>query len=157
MALSLAALLIPIFVLLIVYRVVYSGDAPIAVDASGTWDAARHGAHFTVLEPAGLPAKWTVISATFRDGTLRVGYVTPDGTGLQLVESDRPGDELLPAELGTDARPGNLSTIGDRLWRAYPATARGDHALVLTDSGRTTILIGTASDADLRTFAAALR
>ncbi len=157
MALSLAVLLVPVFVLLIVYRLVFSGDAPIAVNAADTWATARHSAHFTVLEPVGLPAKWTVISATFGAGTLRVGYVTAAGAGIQLVESDQAVDQLLPAELGTGARPGDLVTIGDRQWRAYPVAQNGNPALVLAEAGRTTIVIGTASDADLRTFAAALR
>jgi hypothetical protein len=157
MALSLAALLIPIFLLLGAYKLVFSGDAPIPYDASGTWATARHSARFPVLEPAGLPPKWTVISATFGDGTLRVGYVTPGGAGLQLVESEQAVDTLLPAELGTDARPGNLVTIGGRQWREYPQVRHGDRALVLVDNDRTTIAIGTASDAELRTFAGALR
>jgi Protein of unknown function (DUF4245) len=157
MALSLAVLLVPVFLLLIVYRLVFSGDAPIGVNAGDTWATARHGAHYAVLEPAGLPAKWTVISATFAGGTLRVGYVTPDAAGLQLIESDQPVDRLLPAELGTDARPGDLVTIGGRQWRTYPVARDGNRALVLADADRTTIVIGTASDTDLRTLAAALR
>src|SRR5438309_3290027 len=74
MALSLAVLLIPVFLLVGLYKVVFSGDAPIPVTAGDTWASARHDAHFPVLEPQGLPAKWTVISATFTGGTLRVGY-----------------------------------------------------------------------------------
>jgi Protein of unknown function (DUF4245) len=157
MALSLAALLIPIFLLLGAYKLVFSGDAPIPYDASGTWATARHSARFPVLEPTGLPAKWTVISATVTDGTLRVGYVTPGGGGLQLVESGQPVDTLLPAELGTDARPGSLVPIGGRQWREYPQVRHGDRALVLVDDGRTTIAIGTATEAELRTFVDALR
>ncbi len=156
MLLSMAVLLIPIFVLLGLYRVVFSGDAPIALDASQTWAAARHSASFQVLAPDGLPKGWTVISATYGGGTLRVGYVTPAGTGLQLVESDQPLDTLGPAELGTGVKPGNLVTLGDRTWREYPALTPG-RALVLVDAGRTVLVVGPASPADLRTFAASLR
>jgi hypothetical protein len=157
MALSLAVLLIPVFVLVGVYKVVFSSDAPIAVNATDTWATARHSAHFTVLEPTGLPAKWTVISATFGDGTLRVGYVTPSGTGVQLVESEQAVDQLLPAELGADARPGNLVSIADRQWRLYPSARNGNRALVLVDAGRTVVVIGSATEDELRTFAATLR
>jgi len=157
MALSLAVLLIPVLLLLGIYRLAFSGDAPIPVNAADTFGTARHSAHYAVLEPAGLPAKWTVISATFGGGTLRVGYVMPGGSGVQLVESDRPVDDLLPAELGTDAKPGDLITIGGRQWRAYPVARDGNRALVLADAGRTTIVIGTVPDADLRSFAATLR
>jgi hypothetical protein len=157
-ALSLAVLLVPIFLLLLVYRLVFSGDAPVPGDTAGTWDAARHSAHFTVLEPAGLPAKWTAVSAVYQDGTLRVGYVTPDGAGVQLIESDQSADRLLPTELGTDARPGDLVTIGERQWRTYPVARDGNsRALVLVDDGRTVVLVGVATDNDLRTFATSLR
>jgi hypothetical protein len=157
MALSLAALLIPVFLLLGAYKLVFSGDAPIPYDASGTWATARHSAPFAVLEPTGLPAKWTVISATYGDGTLRVGYVTPSGAGLQLVESDQPVDRFLPAELGADTQPGSLINIDGRQWRGYPWARNGNRALVLADAGRTTVVIGTASDDELRTFVDTLR
>src|SRR4051812_1963631 len=55
MALSLAVLLIPVFLLVGVYRVVFSGEAPIPVKADDTWATARHSAHFPVLEPQALP------------------------------------------------------------------------------------------------------
>jgi hypothetical protein len=156
MLLSLAVLLIPVLVLFAVYETVFSGAAPIAVDPSDTWTTARHSATFTVLQPRGLPAKWTVTSARFASGTVRVGYVTPSGTGLQLVESAAPVDQFLPAELGDTARPGNFVTIGDRQWRSYPLVRSDNRALVLVDDGRAVVVIGSASDTDLRAFAAAL-
>jgi hypothetical protein len=157
MLLSLAVLLVPIFVLLLLYRYLFAGDAPIGVDATQTWNTARHSAHFTVLAPEGLPKGWTVASANFAGGTLRVGYVTPAGTGLQLVESDRPLSALGPAELGTKARAGNLVSVNDRPWRAYQQVRGGGQALVLVDAGRTVLVVGSAAPEDLRTFAAALR
>ena len=157
MLLSLAVLVIPVLILVAVYETVFSGAAPIAVDPSDTWATARHSATFQVLQPQGLPPKWTVTSATFASGTVRVGYVTPSGTGLQLVETASPADTFLPAELGADARPGNLVPIGEREWRAYPSVGSGNRALVLVDDGRTVLVIGSARDEDLRTFAGTLR
>jgi Protein of unknown function (DUF4245) len=160
MALSMAVLLVPIFVLLVVYRVFFAGDAPIAVDAGETYATAKHSAHFTVEVPQDLPPGWTPIAAKFEtvtDGSvLRVSYVPPARTGLQLVESDRPVNSLLPDELGTDAQPGNLIDIGGRQWRTYPVAKGGGRALVLAADGYTTVITGTASDADIRTFAASL-
>lgn len=156
-----AALLIPVVLLLTAYRVFFAGDAPVAVDASATYATAHHSAKFTVLEPSGLPSGWTASSASFAttNGTsvLRVGYLPGSSNGLQLIESDQPVESLLPAELGSDARPGELSTINGRQWRIYPSARDGDRALVLADDGRTTIVIGTASDADLRLLASSLR
>jgi hypothetical protein len=154
---SLAVLLIPIFLLVAAYRFVYSGDAPVPYDASGVWASAHHSAPYPVLEPAGLPKGWTLISASYAGGTLRVGYVTPDGTGVQLVESDKTGDVLLPAELGADAQPGNLVPINGRTWRAYPAIHGGGRALVLVDQGRTIVVDGTATDSEERELAGSLR
>jgi Protein of unknown function (DUF4245) len=155
--LSLAVLLVPIFVLVALYRFVYSGEAPVPYDATGAWASARHSASYPVLEPAGLPKGWTLISASYAAGTLRVGYVTPDGTGVQLVESDRTGDVLLPIELGTDAQPGNLVQINGRSWRSYPVIHGGGRALVLVEQGRTVVVDGTATDSEERELAASLR
>jgi hypothetical protein len=161
MALSMAILVIPVFLLLGAYRVFFAGDAPVAVDASETYATATHDAPFPILEPDGLSSGWTAISASFgkvADGSvLRVSYVPPAKTGLQLVESNRPVNSLLPDELGGSAEPGNLETINGRQWRLYPVTQHGARALVLAEDGRTTIVTGTASDGDLRAFAAALR
>jgi hypothetical protein len=160
MALSMAVLLVPVFLLLVGYRVFFAGDAPIAVDAAQTYATARHSAHFAILEPRDLPPGWTPIASKFgavADGSvLRVSYVTPGSTGVQLVESDRPVDSLLPDELGADAQPGNLTDIAGTQWRVYPAVKGGGRALVLAGDGYTTILSGTATDGDMRTIAAAL-
>src|SRR2546423_4676296 len=155
MALSLAVLLIPVFVLVGLYKVVFSGDAPIPVKAADTWASARHDAHLPVLEPQGLPAKWTVITATFAGGTLRVGYVTPSGAGVQLVESDRAADQLLPAELGADAKPGNLAAIGGRQWRGGPPPRDRGRALVQGDAGPTPLVVGPPPPGEPRTLLAA--
>jgi hypothetical protein len=155
--LSVAVLVVPLLLLVTLYRVFFAGDAPVAVDPSDAYASARHSASFTVLEPHGLPAGWTVTSAWYgsTDGgsTLRVGYQPPSRDGVQLIESDRPIDALLRDELGTGARPGDLATIGGRQWRAYPVARDGDRALVLAGNGVTAVIIGTASDQDMRVLA----
>ncbi len=161
MALSIAVLIIPIFLLLGAYRVFFAGDDPIAVDSSQTYATAKHDAPFPVLEPTGAPAGWTSISSSIRkvsDGwVLRVSYVPPAKTGVQLVESSRPVNALLADELGSAAQPGGLESLGGRAWRMYPSVHSGARALVMVDTGRTTIVTGTVSDSDLRAFAASLR
>jgi hypothetical protein len=157
MVISMAVLLVPVFLLLGAYRLFFAGDAPIALDTSATWATARHSAPYPVLEPVGLPSGWAAISASYSGATLRIGYVTPAGAGVQLVESDRTGDVLIPAELGGDARAGNLVTIGGRAWREFPVVHGGGRALVLVDQGRTVVITGTATESDERTLAAALR
>jgi hypothetical protein len=160
MAMSMGVLLIPILLLLGVYNFLYNGDHPRAIDPSGTIDSARHSASYQVLVPAGLPSGWTVVSSGYQklaDGsTLRFGYVTPGRAGLQLIESDRPVNTLLPAELGSNAEPGDLVQIGDRRWREYPVARDGGRALVLAEDGRTVIVIGSGSASDLRELAISL-
>jgi hypothetical protein len=158
--LSLAALLIPIAIMVGVYKYFFTGEAPVRVDASQTYATARHDAGYPILEPSGLPSGWTTTGSTFdkvSDGSvLRVAYVAPSRTGLQLVESNRPVNSLLPDELGTNAQPGDLVTLGGQQWRSYPVARDGNRALVLAENGHTTVVIGIVSDADLRTFALAL-
>jgi hypothetical protein len=160
MALSMAVLLVPVLILLILYNVLFNGSHARAIDPSETYATARHGAHFTVLEPAGLPAGWTVLSASYTPvsggSVLRVGYSAPGGAALQLVESDEPVNSLLPAELGDDAQPGALVTVGTRQWREYPVARDGGRGLVFADNGRTVVITGAGSDADLRVLGVSL-
>jgi hypothetical protein len=160
MALSMAVLLVPVLLLVGAYKVFFNGDHPREVNPAAAFVDARHAARFPVHEPGGLPAGWSAISYGYATeqgfGTLRVGYVTPGGDGVQLVESDRPVDALLPAELGEDARAGSLVDIGGRQWREYPMARDGNQALVLAEDRGTTVLVGAAPMADLHTFAAAL-
>lgn len=160
MALSLLVLLVPVFLLVYGYRVFFSGDARTSVDTAQTVADARRDAGFPVLAPGALPKGWTASSATFEKGApgsvLRLGYLAADGAGLQLVESDRPADQFLPGELGTDAQPGNLVTIGGRQWRSYPSARGGTHGLVLAQDRDTIVIVGTGGDEDLRALAASL-
>jgi hypothetical protein len=158
MALSLAVLLVPIALLLIFYRVVLGGDSPANVDPGPAIQEAQQAELFTVSVPD-LGADWHVSSATFRraaDGaTLRLGYVDPDDDPVQLVQTSTAPETLLPTELGQTAKPvGNYRTTG-RVWRTYEARP-GEQALVLSEAGRTVIVIGSTSPENLRAMAASL-
>ena len=70
---------------------------------------------------------------------LRIGYVSPDGAGVQVVQTNAPVDSFLPVELTAKARPeGNVDVAGTA-WQAYTARP-GERALVLLepDAGRCT-------------------
>jgi hypothetical protein len=161
--LSMAALLLPILVLVGGYKIFFGGDKPIAVDVSETYATARHANAFPVLEPQPVPHGWTANAATYTapspgaqvGAELRVVYHTPDGGGVQLLEAGGSSDAVLQQELGT-AVPGNLETIGGQQWRLYPSVRDGTPALVNVVDGRTTIVIGQTSTDDLREFAASL-
>ncbi|MFC7275653.1 DUF4245 domain-containing protein [Paractinoplanes rhizophilus] len=160
MVMSLAVLLVPIALLLIFYRVVLSGDAPITVDPAPTIQEAQHAAAFTVVVPQGLGDDWHTSSATFKrqsDGaTLRLGYVDPDKDPVQLVESSVPTATLLPGELGENAKAlGNFRSPAG-VWRVYDGRP-GEKALVLADQSRTIVVVGKTDMKNLETLATSLR
>jgi hypothetical protein len=159
MALSLAVLLIPIALLLVFYRVVLGGDSPVTVDPGPVLQEARTAALFPVAVPGDLGKNWQVSNAVFRretaGATLRLGYAGPGDDPIQLVESNVAPEKLLPAELGSAARPSDAFRSGGRAWRLYIARP-GEHALVLTEPNRTIIVVGETDTKNLETLAAAL-
>ena len=159
MVLSLAVLLVPIALLLIFYRFVLSGDAPVAVDPSSTIQEAQEAKLFPVAVPNGLGGDWSASSATFTrqsDGaTLRIGYVDPDKEPIQLVESSVPSSTLLPAELTATAKPLTDFRAANGVWRLYDGRP-GEQALVLADQARTIIVIGKTDVKNLEKLASAL-
>ena len=160
MVLSLTVLLVPIALLLIFYRVVLSGDAPVVVDPSPAIQEARQAAAFTVVLPQGLSDDWRVSSATFgrRSGgaTLRVGYLDPDDDPVQLVQSSVPAATLLESELGRDAEALEKYRTPAGVWRLYNGRP-GEQALVLTEPARTIVVVGNTDVTNLQTLATSLR
>lgn len=160
MAISLLVLLVPIALLLVFYQVVLGGDEPVKVDPAPAVAQARAANAFPVSEPAGLGGGWRPVTAAFQqadDGrTLRVGYVSPEGRGVQLVESNVPPERLLPTELSRSGQPQGPTEIAGRGWQRYAARA-GELALVLLEPDRTVIVVGDAPETELRDLAAALR
>ncbi|WP_432903313.1 DUF4245 domain-containing protein [Micromonospora matsumotoense] len=160
MALSLLVLLVPIALLLAFYRGFLGGEQPTTVDAAPAYEQARAANVFPVAEPTGLGSGWRTVSASFRtvdDGAnLRVGYLTPEGRGAQLVQSNVPPERLLPAELTAEGQPQGPADLGGANWQRY--TGRGnEQALVLLAPNRTVIVVGDARDNELRELAGALR
>ena len=159
MVLSLAVLLLPIALLLIFYRFVLNGDAPVTVDPGPAIQEAQSAHALPVAVPAGLSGDWRVAHASFRHesggATLRLGYVDPDDNGLQLIESSVSPDTLLPAEVGAGAKPLDTYRTDARIWRLYQARSGGE-ALVLAESGRTIIVVGKTGTDRLETLAASL-
>ncbi|WP_174536185.1 DUF4245 domain-containing protein [Micromonospora chalcea] len=160
MALSLLILLVPIALLLAFYRGFLGGDSPVTVDPAPALEQARSANVFPVSAPSGLGDDWRPVNARFRteaDGsTLRIGYVTPEGRGAQLVESNVPAEKLLPAELSEGRPQGAADLPGGLSWQRY--TARGnEQALVLLEPNRTVIVVGDAGETELRKLATSLR
>jgi Protein of unknown function (DUF4245) len=160
MVLSLAVLIVPIALLLIFYKTVLSGDAPITVDPSPTIQEAQQAKLFTVAVPTGLGSDWHASSATFTrqsgGATLRIGYVDPDKDPIQLVESSVPSATLLPAELTAKAKPLTNFRAANGVWRLYDGRP-GEQALVLADQNRTIVVLGKTGVQNLEELASSLR
>ncbi|MEV4820324.1 DUF4245 domain-containing protein [Micromonospora sp. NPDC049274] len=159
MAISLLVLLIPIALLLAFYRGFLGGDQATTVDAAPAIEQARSANTFPVSEPQGLGSGWRTVSARYQtvDGgaNLRIGYLTPEGRGVQLLQSNVPAERLLPAELTDQSQPQGPTELGGRTWQRY--TARGNQqALVLLEPTRTVLVVGDARDNELRDLAGAL-
>lgn len=160
MAISLLVLLIPIALLLAFYRGFLGGDEPVTADPAPAIESARAANAFPVGVPADLGDGWRTVSANFQTAeggsTLRLGYLTPEGRGAQLVQSSVPAERLLPTELTDQGQPQGQTDLGGRTWQRY--TARGnDQALVLLEPTRTVIVVGDARDNELRHLATSLR
>jgi hypothetical protein len=162
LAISLLVLLIPVVVVVGIYRVVKGGDRPVVIDPKETVAAARAANAFPVAVPEGLPSGWRPVRAAYRTDelgpALRIGYLTPSGAGVQLIE--RPGatdiGPVLRPELSPDARPQGTVSAGGRTWQRYSGRP-GELGLVLLEPRRTTLVVGAAEEAELTQLAASLR
>ncbi|MGC4865007.1 DUF4245 domain-containing protein [Micromonospora sp. DT53] len=160
MAISLLVLLVPIALLLAFYRGFLGGDQATTVDPAPAIEQARSANVFPVSQPQGLGSDWTTVSARYQTveggANLRLGYLTPEGRGVQLLQSSVPADRLLPAELTSQGQPQGPTELAGRTWQLY--TARGNQqALVLLEPTRTVIVVGDARDNELRELAGSLR
>ena len=159
MVLSMVVLLIPIALVVFVFRA-RGGEDAVVVDPSAAIIQAQQAKAFPVAAPTGLPAEWKCVSATFTraasGATLRIGYVAPDGGGVQLIESSEPVDALLVRELGDNVRPIGTVAAGGATWDSFQARG-AETALVFKGEVRTLIVIGHAPIDQLVVLAGSLR
>ncbi|MEV0328511.1 DUF4245 domain-containing protein [Micromonospora echinospora] len=160
MAISLLVLLVPIALLLAFYRGFLGGEEPTTVDPAPAVEQARAANVFPVAEPSGLGSDWQTVTARFQQteqgASLRLGYLTPEGRGVQLVQSNVPVERLLPQELTDQSQPQGALDLEGRSWQRY--TARGnERALVLLEPARTVIVVGDATENELRELADSVR
>lgn len=158
--LSLLVLLVPVVLLIGGYQVVAGRTAPVAIDPAAELAAAEQ-AGLEVARPAGLPDGWVPIAADFRQagdaaagGTLRVGYVTPEGGSVQLLQSSVPPEQLLPDELPAGLQPAGAWELAGQQWQQY--AGGGERALARLEPERTVLVLGAASEQELRELAGSL-
>jgi hypothetical protein len=158
LALSLAVLLVPILLVVLLFQYIGADDEVTVVDP-GPAIAQAAEAGLDVVAPGDLPAGWRPVSAVTREEaggvTLRLGYITASGGFLQLVQSDIDAEQLLRREV-SGSRPGGTQTVGGAPWQVFPGRS-GEHALVRIDKARTVLVLGTAPTSEMRTLAGSLR
>jgi Protein of unknown function (DUF4245) len=155
---SLAVLLVPVFVLVGGYQLISGRNEPVEVDTAPAL-AEAEAAGMAVAAPAGLADGWVPVSAVFQRPagglTLRIGYITPDGPSVQLVQSTVPAERLLPSELPDGAQPAGTVDVAGEPWQPYQ-NQDGERALVHLAPDLTTMVVGATSEAQLRDLAASL-
>jgi hypothetical protein len=152
MMLSLAVLLVPILVIIAIGRFLYGGSTTATADPETALRAASQ-ASMQPLPVRTAPIDWKIVSAQYKDGVLRIGYLPPSGKGVQLVQGTDAG--LISRELGDDARPDGEVEAGGQIWSHWDA--RNSISALTRKQGLTTIvLLGSASSADLALLAATI-
>jgi len=136
-------------------------DTPAAaVDYRASLALAREQAPFHVVFPApvpvGLRAKSVEWNGVGDSVTWHVGFLTEDGDYLGLYQGTGPVAEFLAASTPADQPAGSVS-VGGVTWRTYTNPDQGETALVRTVDGVTTVVTGSADEAELTRFAARLR
>ncbi|WP_019929358.1 DUF4245 domain-containing protein [Nocardia sp. BMG111209] len=151
--------LIPLVLICVVFAAVasqcsFSTHGPTAgnVPSFDVNDALKSDAHtlsFPVRNPA-LPAGWKSNSGS-RDTVAgagggevsTVGFITPQGTYMQLTQSNATSD-VLAGHVEGARRPSGTQQLGDRTWAVYHQ--QGSEPAWVTDFGTVRVLIKGAGD-----------
>lgn len=152
MALSLAVLLVPILLVIGIGRFFYGDTTTATVDPQLALQGAARASMRPI--PAGTaPEGWKIVSALFRDGVLRIGYVDPSNKGVQLVQGTAL--DLINQELGDDARPAGEVSAAAQVWSKWDAR-NGLSALTRKEGATTIIVLGTVPSNELAALADAI-
>jgi hypothetical protein len=162
MVLSMLVLLVPIALIIGLFQVI-GGDREVTVVDPAPAIAEARDAGLAVAVPHGLPSGWRPTSAVTRTAggsvTLRIGYVSPSGGFVQLIESNADAAALLRDEVGggqAPRRPDGTERIRGESWQAYPGR-EDERALVLLQPERTIVVLGKAPSEELTALAGSLR
>ena len=122
---------------------------------------ARRDAPYPVLGPEGLSAKWRATSVTYAGSdrhnvTWHLGFVDPEQQYAAVEQSNgNASDFISDVTLGAHRAAGRTIAAGGVTWDYY--TGGRYHALVREQKGTTTVVLGTAPDAQLTQLASSLK
>jgi hypothetical protein len=147
MALSLGLLLIPILLIVAIGRFFYGDTTTATVDPSVALSGAAR-ASMSPLPQGTVPDGWKLVNAAYRDGVLRLGYLTEHDQGIQLVQGSGNPDELIRTELTRTGHETGQVEVAGASWQRWTGRA-GESALVRRDGAVTVIVVGAVGEADL--------
>ncbi|HEU5472062.1 MAG TPA: DUF4245 domain-containing protein [Actinophytocola sp.] len=137
------------------------GAAPSA-DVSRDLAAAAGSVDFAIRRPE-VPAGWRANSSSVSavgagaSVVVRVGWLTPDGRFVQLSQSGGEPADVVAAETGQRGprATGQVDVLGTT-WTTYPGR-RAEQAWVTRLDGVTTLITGSAAEADFQVLARAVQ
>ena len=122
---------------------------------------ARRDAPYKVAGPEGLGGQWRPTSVTYsaadrKNVTWHLGFIDPQQQYVAVEQSNGAADAFI-SDVTLDAhRDGTRTvTVAGLTWQRY--TGGRYSALVRKEHGVTTVVLGTAPDAQLRQLAASLK
>ncbi len=130
------------------------------VDVNAAVAGARAGLPFEPSVPSGLPTGWAARTAKFQRGTDDVAmwllsYSTPSGTFAGVRQGGDPTAAWEDRQV-TDGRESGTRRVAGQDWVVRSRLDRGITSWVLRRPGVTTIVTGTANEADLERLAQSL-
>lgn len=140
------------------------GQSVRTVDFAGPARQTRSQASYAVLAPVGLPARWRATSVRTsvvgRSLEWHIGFVTPRDAYAAVEQSDVAGEAAVRRYVQrfiAGATGAGRVAIAGRVWQRRAGGDPEPRGLVLDSGGVTTLVVGSASWAELRDLAAALR
>ncbi|MFJ6695776.1 DUF4245 domain-containing protein [Streptomyces sp. NPDC091272] len=128
------------------------------VDYRVELSTAQRSAPYPVLAPQGLPKEWRATSVTYRGDegkAWHLGFLDPNREYVAVEQSTAAPDKYVPKVTLAAKNTGRTQRIGDAAWQVWKGEKYD--ALVRTDKGATTVVLGTAPDDRLTEMANSLK
>ncbi|MGW7418387.1 DUF4245 domain-containing protein [Streptomyces sp. NPDC054863] len=128
------------------------------VDYRVELSTAQRSAPYPVLAPQGLSKEWRATSVTYRGNegkAWHLGFLDPQKEYVAVEQSTNDPAKYVPKVTLSAKDTGKTQEAGGRTWQVWKGEKYD--ALVSTDKGATTVVLGTATDERLAEMAAALK
>jgi hypothetical protein len=162
--LAAAGCLLAVAVLVVAVPIPHAAE-PVTVSYRADLAGLIRLAPYPAVAPAGLPGSWQPVSSGLAVGgangagtvTWQLGYMTPDGSLAALAETNAGAPAFVRRMTNGGAALPPVRA-GGQAWIPVSTPARGQRSLVdTTAAGRTVVVTGNATWAQLRELAASLR